>query len=148
MPGLLGGNKSKISSSVVLLLAACAGAPYMVETEGALQRTVERVVTRHDGYVSRDDLGVDGLSDALGESWDLLSLSRQPEVSGSRLAAKLAPVAERHDAYVSADADLDPLERDIYLQDTASLRSILATAEGYESQAIRRKGVKRAPTKQ
>lgn len=115
-----------------LFLAACASAPYMVSTEGALERTAIRVVERHDLYVSLDDSLDDAAeAEALADSAALTALVQLPQVSGSILLEALDPVAERHDAYVLV-WESDVLFQDTYLEDTARLRSLLAEAASHE----------------
>lgn len=121
-----------LSAMCALSLAACVSAPYMVETEGAFQRTTARVIERHDAYVQADE-SLDDAAEAaaLAESAELSVLVQLPSVSGSILADALEPVADRHDAYVNAQ-ETDVLVRDIYLEDTKRLLSLLAEAASHE----------------
>jgi hypothetical protein len=50
------------------------------------------------------------------------------EVSGSMLLGTMSGVMDLHDTYIMVDEDLDQLERDIYLEDTARLRSLFDSA--------------------
>lgn len=115
-----------------LALVACMSAPYMVETEGAFQRTMARVIERHDAYVKADKSLDDAAeAEALFESAELSALVQLPSVSASILADAFEPVASRHDAYVNA-LELDILVRDVYLEDSERLRSLLAEAASHE----------------
>lgn len=115
-----------------LALVACASAPYMVETKGAFQRTTARVIERHDAYVQADEsLDNAAEAEALIESAELSALVQIPSVSASILADAFEPVASRHDAYVNA-LELDVFVRDVYLEDSERLRSLLAEAASHE----------------
>lgn len=116
----------------VALLVACNSTPYMLQTEGALRNTAERVVKRHDAYVQADlSLDAEGVALRLSESAELKALANLPQVAGSILEEALEPVAARHDSYVKAQ-EQDLLVRDIYLEDTARLRSIAGVAASAE----------------
>lgn len=110
-----------------LFLAACA-TPGMVPLDGAVGRSIERVVERHDVYVEADESLAQLDNEAyLSESIAAMSLLVMPEVLGETAAVMLDPIMNRHDAYVSADAELDELERAIYLESTERLRSLFAS---------------------
>lgn len=112
-----------------LTLTACAALqPVMIETDGAVGRTVERVLDRHDAYVAADESLEDSTA-ALAESALVRGLLELPEVAPSSLDGALSPVMVRHDVYVSDDASLDELEREVYLADTQRLRDLLEAAQ-------------------
>jgi len=111
-----------------LALTACIGLPLTLPTEGALRRSVERVVERHDAYVQQDiSLGVAGQL-YLQESSFALSLVQLEQVSPAQLEAALDPVMDRHDAYVYKDLTIDQLEAATYLATTEALRRLLDAA--------------------
>ncbi len=109
---------------LVLPLAGCMG-PSMIPVDGAVERTIVRVLDRHDYYVQLDPQAA---PEALAESSLVRGMLDLPEVSGAVLKPALAPVLDRHDAYVGADAALDELARPIYLGDSERLRSLLEAA--------------------
>lgn len=124
--------KTLLAPLVLTVLAACPSVPYMLEVDGALLRTTERVILRHDDYVLADqDLTAPQVSSALAESQALSILLKSSPAPASMLQGLLAPVANRHDSYVSV-LELDALVRDIYLGDTESLRSLLSKASELE----------------
>jgi hypothetical protein len=113
--------------AICFTLVACASAPGLIVTDAPLQRSVARIVERHDAYVTSDQL----LSEpdrqaALADSASAVLLVGLPEVSAAVLSATLEPVMQRHDSYVTADTALDPLERDTYLESSARIRGVLA----------------------
>lgn len=110
------------------LVVACASMPEMIPMEPSVQRSMERVIGRHDLYVLADaELSEEARDLALDQSAGAYTLTALPQVSGQALQQAMAPVMDRHDAYVQADPELDELERDIYLGSTASLRRLFAS---------------------
>lgn len=118
-----------VATAIALSVVACVAAPLFLETEGALRRQVERVVDRHDAYVSADaSLSEDAKQLDLQQSADVRMLISLPEVGAGTLKGALRPVMDRHDAYVYEDASLDELDRSQYLATTAGLREMLEAA--------------------
>jgi hypothetical protein len=109
---------------LALPLVGCVG-PSMIPVDGAVERTIVRVLDRHDSYVQLDPQAAPG---ALAESALVRGYLDLPEVSGAVLKPALAPVLDRHDAYVRPDASLDELARSVYLGDSERLRSLLEAA--------------------
>lgn len=119
-----------------IALASCASlgeilapAPVTIETSGTLGRTAQRILDRHDAYVLHDaELSLSETELAQQESYAASALIEHgtPQYPLAVLEA-MEPVADRHDAYVQA-LEADPLIRDIFLGDTASLLSLLRAA--------------------
>jgi len=123
---------ASLLTSCAALSAVFAPADMIPAGEGsALLESASLVVQRHDAYVLADTtLTTDDQFIAIAQSDHVLELARGlPEVQVDALCTSLRPVLVRHDAYVSRDASIDQLERDIYLETSARLEALLAQAE-------------------
>lgn len=109
----------------LVLPLGCATGPSMVPTDGAVERTIVRVLDRHDRYVEADPQAAPS---ALAESALVRGMLDLPEVSGAVLKPALMPVLDRHDGYVVLDPALSELERPLFLGDSERLRSLLEAA--------------------
>lgn len=118
-------------ASMALVLSCVAPGPVTLPTEGPLMRQIVRVIERHDSYVNGDaSLETSRRDDYLAQSEGAqqLMLSMPEGIPANLLAPSLAPVLDRHDAYVQLDLGLDPLDREQYLASTSGLRSLLTAA--------------------
>ena len=127
-----------LSFAFTLAIASCVGVqPGNVPTapDGPVARTVERVLQRTEAYMAAEVPPLPIPAEAQGQVAAAVSTARtmlaSPEASGDLLLMTMAPIMMLHDAMVNADASLDQLERDIYLEDTARLRSLFESVNIY-----------------
>jgi len=123
----------KVSAALMLTTAlACSTmSPVLLPTGGAMLRQVTRVLERHDDYVNADTtLTMVDRETYLGQSTQVVAtMAAYPDgITSAMLSPFLAPVMDRHDAYVSVDSKLDPIELQQYLATTSGLRSLLTKA--------------------
>jgi len=122
-----------------LALASCAGVqPGNVPiAEGSVARTIERVLDRTEAYAAEDSLEFDReVAVSIEHARSVLLV---PEASGASLRSYLAPLMSLHDLLVSergADGRLEQLEVDVYLEDTARLRSLFDAVNIYAAPAL------------
>jgi hypothetical protein len=115
----------------VLALAACVSpgdGQVPIDVDGPVLRTIERVLQRTEAYLVQPPEGVElaEANVAIIEAAVLTArtMTVMPSADGAMLYATMAGLMDFHDAMLSLDLELDPLERDIYLEDTARLRSL------------------------
>lgn len=111
----------------MLVLVACATTPSQVPVQNSyVSATIERVLVRTEAYMEAPTIELDDGIQSQVEAAVMVArtMTALPEASGDLLLVTMAPIMSLHDMMVLADPDLDPLERDIYLEDTARLRSL------------------------
>ncbi len=115
----------------VLALAACISpGPGLVPVgvDGPVARTVERVIGRVEVYMAAENppFVLDAAASAqVAAAAGIARVALSGEsASGAMLFVTMKPIMDLHDALVIADQNLDQLETDIYLEDTARLRSL------------------------
>lgn len=116
----------------VLALAACVSpGDGLVPMEGPVVRTIERVLQRTEAYLEAPPEGFLVPEEVKGQIAAAILVARtmttMPEASGDVLIVTMAQLMDLHDQFVTVDwtnGELDDLERDIYLEDTARLRSL------------------------
>ena len=113
-------------------IAACMALPGSVPVaEGPVARTIERVLSRTEAYMAMEEPPMPIPEDAQGPVSAAIVVARTmlslPEVSGDTLMVTMSAIMNLHDEMVWMDTTLDPLERDIYLEDTARLASLFAS---------------------
>ena len=118
-------------------IAACMALPGSVPVaEGPVARTIERVLSRTEAYMAMEEPPMPIPEDAQGPVSAAIVVARTmlslPEVSGDTLMFTMDPIMGIHDMLVYEDTSLDELEREIYLADTARLRSLFASVSIHE----------------
>jgi len=118
----------------LLALAACASpGPGLVpvEADGPVAHTVERVLDRVEAYITSEDPPLEISAEVRGQIEAAAQAARtmlsMPSASGDMLLVTMGALMELHDQLVKADlmrGGLDPLEADVYLEDTKRLRSL------------------------
>jgi len=115
-----------------LLAASCvSAAPGNVPVaDGPVARTIERVLQRTEAYMAMEEPPLPLPPEAAGQVAAAIEVARAmvllPEASGDMLLVTMAPIMNLHDMMVAQDLSLDSLERDIYLESTARLRSLFS----------------------
>ncbi len=121
--------------------AACASpGPGLVpiEAEGPVARTIERVLSRTEAYMAmpEGERPVPVSAQVEGQVTAAIEVARAmallPAASGDMLAVTMSSVMGMHDVLVQHDASLDQLEREIYLEDSARLRSLFDAVSIHE----------------
>lgn len=114
--------------SLSLCVAAACATPGMIPMEPVVTRSIDRVLTRHDMYVNTDPTILEGdmLVYLLESQIVRFTVDGQDEVDAEFLLILLTPVMDRHDAFINGDPGLEQIERDVYLNSTARLRSLLS----------------------
>ncbi len=115
----------------VLALAACVSpgdGQVPLDADGPVMRTIERVLQRSEAYLAAPPPGValDAKTVEVVEAAILTArtMTAMPSASGAMLYTVMAALMDFHDSMVWKDPLLDPLERDIYLEDTTRLHSL------------------------
>ncbi len=117
----------------VLALAACVSpGPGLVPMEGPVVRTIERVLQRTEVYLASEELPGSGIMESARPEIEAAiivarKMTLQPDADGAMLAVTMAGLMGLHDYLVYEDlqlGNLEQLEADIYLEDTARLRSL------------------------
>lgn len=114
-------------AALAIVFAACASLT-SYQPSDAFVRTVDRVLDRHDLYVATDpSLDEEEAAMFLGESDVIRALLDGVDLELDRelLLSELSPILARHDAFVRGDDGLDDVERGIFLESSARIRSIL-----------------------
>ncbi len=125
--------------ALTLGLASCASTPgeISVAPEGPVSRTIERVCARTEAYMASESPPMPIPEEAQGPVAASIAVARAmtgaAEVSGDMLLVTMEPIMQLHDAMVQADQELDDLERAIYLEDSARLRSLFQAASIYQA---------------
>lgn len=117
-----------INVAVLALLTAACVSLTAYQPSDAFVRSVERVVERHDLYLQTDPgYTQDEVEILLTESAAVLLLldNDADGIDRELYLALISPLLERHDAFVNADEGLDDVEKGIYLESSARIRSIL-----------------------
>lgn len=120
-----------------LALAACVSTPGSVPVaEGPVARTIERVLERTETYMAMEAPPLPIDEEMRGQVAAAISVARAmvllPEANGDTLVVTMSPIMDLHDVMVMHDPELDPLERDIYLESTARLRSLFESVAIHE----------------
>ena len=116
--------------TATLLLASCASVqPGNVPVaDGPVARTIERVLQRTEAYMASETPPFEMSPELRGQVEAAILVARTmlslEEASGDMLLITMAPIMGLHDSLVMMDLLLDDLERPIYLEDTARLRSL------------------------
>lgn len=116
----------------VLALAACVSpGDGLVPMDGPVVRTIERVLQRTEAYLEAPPEGFLVPEERKSQIEAVILVARvmtaRPEASGDVLLVTMSQLMSLHDQFVTVDwtnGELDDLERDIYLEDTARLRSL------------------------
>ena len=134
--------------SLTLLAASCATVqPGNVPTpaDGPVARTIERVLERTEGYIAQPPAGIELVPEMVEQVEAAIvvarSMAMQEEASGAMLAVTMGAIMELHDGLVmaalSAGELLDgELEAQIYLEDTARLRSLFQSVSIHEAALV------------
>ena len=112
---------------VTALFAACVSLT-SYEPSDAFIRTVDRVLDRHDLYVQTDpSLDEEEAELFLFDSEIVRAMldGVDLELDRALLLSELSPILARHDAFVLGDDGLDDVEKGIFLESSARIRSIL-----------------------
>jgi hypothetical protein len=131
----------KLILSLGLVLASCASVqPGSVPVaDGPVARTIERVLVRSEGYLAMEQPPLPIPEEYRGPIEAAILTARTmtalPEVSGDLLLVTMGGLMDMHDAMVMSDPALDQLEREIYLEDTARLRSLFSSVDIHASAA-------------
>ena len=127
-----------LAITLSLAIASCVGvAPgnVPVAPDGPVARTIERVLQRTEAYMGSEAPPMVIPAEAQGKVAAAIQTARvmtsQPEASGDVLLVTMSPIMTLHDSMVQADPSLEQLERDIYLEDTARLRSLFQSVNIY-----------------
>ena len=120
-----------------LVLGACAAPGNIpLDADGPVARTIERVLQRTEAYMVMENPPVPILPQTPGQVAAAAEVARAmlllPEASGTMLLITMAPLMDFHDMLVSMDPALDALERAIYLESTARLRSLFNSVNIHE----------------
>lgn len=114
-----------------LVLASCTSTmpgSVPIAPDGPVARTIERVLVRTEAYLADPELHqpitLEQREVIEAAIFTARTMTQMPEVSGDLLLVSMAGLMQLHDALVETDPDLDQLEREIYLEDTARLRSL------------------------
>jgi len=123
-----------------LVLASCATTSpgsVPVSPNGPVARTIERVLQRTEAYMGMEEPPFAISEEQLGPIEAAIMTARvmtsMPEADGSLLLVTMSGIMGLHDALVMADPALDQLEREIYLEDTARLRSLFESVNIHAS---------------
>jgi len=122
-----------------LVLASCAStSPGSVPVaEGPVARTIERVLDRTIQMSDEDGLE---FTDEVQAAADIArAVLLVPEASGVTLMVSLAPLLHLHDMLVmqrAAEGSLEQLEVEVYMEDTARLRSLFESVNIHASLAL------------
>lgn len=116
-----------LSLALAVPLAACATVPpgSVPVADGPVARTIERVLDRTVEMSTEDALDFTEEVQAAADVARAVLL--MPDVSGTTLLVSLAPLMNLHDQLVmqrAMDGRLEQLEAEVYLEDTARLRSL------------------------
>lgn len=116
-----------------LVLGACVTPGSVpLDVDGPVARTIERVLQRTEAYMAMESppvsLSVE-MQEQVSASVEVVrAMLLLPEASGAMLLVTMAPIMDLHDWMVSMDPELageeGQLEREIYLESTARLRSL------------------------
>ncbi len=123
----------------VLMLVACATTPSQVPVQNSyVSATIERVLVRTEAYMEAPTVDIDEGIKSQVEAAVMVArtMTAMPEASGDVLLVTMSPIMSLHDVMVTADPDLDPLERDIYLEDTIRLRSLFNSVSIHASLSV------------
>lgn len=120
-----------------LVLAACVSTPGSVPVaDGPVARTIERVLERTETYMASETPPVpigEEMRDKVAAAIEVARVMvLLPEASGDMLLVTMGSIMSLHDYMVRNDSELDPLERDIYLESTARLRSLFESVAIHE----------------
>jgi len=126
-------KKFLLAGLAALTFTACSTIqPKPLVYVGVVERTVERVIERHDAYAEADED-----VDALMETFTYHALMDGQSLMDPYAAELLGPIMDRHDDYIRGDAVYNEegrdVERLILLGDTSRLRSLLAEVYGDKS---------------
>lgn len=123
-----------------LVLASCAStAPGSVPiaAEGPVARTIERVLSRTEVYMAAEVQLIPLTEQDRGVIEAAIMTARvmtaMPEADGDLLMVTMSGIMGLHDGYLMVDLSLDQLEREIYLEDTARLRSLFSSVSIHAS---------------
>ena len=123
-----------------LVLASCAStSPGSVPTapDGPVVRTIERVLQRTEAYMAAPEqlipLTEQDRSVIEAAIMTARVMTSMPEADGSMLLVTMTGIMGLHDSYLMMDLSLDQLEREIYLEDTARLRSLFSSVNIHAS---------------
>ena len=131
--------------ALTMLAASCASVQpgnVPVDPDGPVARTIERVLVRTEGYIAAPPGGVELDAQIVEQVEAAIVVARtmtsMPETSGSMLLVTMGGIMQLHDNLVmvalSSGELLDgQLEADIYLEDTARLRSLFESVSIYAS---------------
>jgi len=119
---------------VAVALSCAAMHRGMIRTSG-IEQSVLLLVTRHDQYVEADfESHVISASEHASQLAQSARLIRALEVApiglvkGADIKTDLLAVAERHDAHVLGDANLEPSRKQVYLMTSRVLRRLVEEA--------------------
>jgi len=133
--------------SLGLVLASCASTTpgsVPIDQDGPVYRTVERVLQRTEGYIAQPPGGMELNPEAVEQVEAAIVVARtmlnQPEASGAMLAVTMGGIMDLHDNLVLMALQLGELpdgdlEAQVYLEDTARLRSLFESVNIHASLA-------------
>jgi len=123
-----------------LVLASCASTSpgsVPVAPDGPVIRTIERVIVRTEAYMDAEvqlvPLSEQDRSVIEAAIMTARVMTSMPEADGSLLLVTMSGIMGLHDSYLMLDLELDQLEREIYLEDTARLRSLFESVSIHAS---------------
>jgi hypothetical protein len=121
-----------VAAMVLLgITTCCAGflrQPGTFATE-PVKAPVLAVAARHDAYVTESTMTDSELLQALEESAQLVLGLASERATQAWFEQALEPVATRHDAWVTEDAELMPYQRRTFLRSTEILRGFYRTPQ-------------------
>lgn len=122
-----------------LALAACVSTPTSVPiADGPVARTIERVLDRTQELMDAAPpaLGVEEQRGPIGAAIKVArAMTLLPEADGDMLWVAMGSIMSLHD-YLVAFMVEDELEREIYLESTARLRSLFNSVAIHEPEAV------------
>jgi len=131
--------------TLTLLAASCASVQpgnVPIDQDGPVYRTVERVLERTEGYMASPPGGIELDPAAVEQVEAAIVVARamlnQPEASGAMLAVTMEGIMNLHDQLVmvalqAGELEDGQLEAEIYLEDTARLRSLFESVNIHAS---------------
>jgi len=131
--------------SLGLVLASCASTTpgsVPIAPDGPVVRTIERVIERVEGYIAQPPGELELNPEAVEQVEAAIVVARtmlnQPEASGAMLAVTMGGIMDLHDQLVLMSLQLGELpdgdlEAQIYLEDTARLRSLFESVNIHAS---------------
>lgn len=126
----------------VLALAACVSPGdglIPIDVDGPVARTIERVLQRTEAYMASPPPGVELVAQNVAQIEAAIvvvrTMTAMPSASGAVLAVTMSGLMQFHDSMVTMDPALDDLERAIYWEDTARLRSLFDAVSIHEPSA-------------